>query len=582
MIRQPQSSRWRSAGHTLLEMMFSLVLLSIVMVSVGSAVMFASKAVPEDASAESSLLMDSDVVTRIAEDLMTALYVIERTSTAVTVVVPDRTGDGIPDRIRYAWSGTQGEPLFFQMNDGNAVQISNAVAVFDLSYTVESATQALPSALELSAEKEIDAFDSEISGTDIPVTTTTSLGQVVKPKLSNRAVGFIPTRLALFLSSESTKDGETAIAIKDWDGVNPGTSDYADIILFESTLPDTTAGWWTLALTAAGMVPADRDLAITAVYKAGSDDPVSLRSIDASGGLLGLGGGSGGQISTSDGFAWSIDSDATLAYRLYGQEIRADDDTYAVTREHLTAVDIILQSVADKRSPLKRKAVLFAAPPIPGGFATTGFSANPVGMDLDADTNLDWSHSSGTFSEGSLNNGVWTSDGELIYTLKDPTKKDVLRVEARMRANDTLGPTIQIPYPIDDGEDLLPVIVQLRDNQRGGQELVVYNDNRMETEVLTLSDLPSGMVDIELTLVPDKELISIEVNHQPIAAVKLEEIDNPDTLEPSVRFGSSGGISEFGSVEVMIGGTVSSSSSTTGGNIDLNVGGIGIELSMAE
>ncbi|MEM6504546.1 MAG: prepilin-type N-terminal cleavage/methylation domain-containing protein [Planctomycetota bacterium] len=579
---QPVSSYCaRSAGHTLLEMMLSLVLLSVVMVSVSSAVIFASKAVPEEASTESSLLADSDVISRIAEDLTTSLYVIERTSTAVTVVVPDRTGDRIPDRIRYAWSGTQGEPLFFQINDGSPVQIIDAVALFDLSYTVESATQALPSVLDLGAEKVIDAFDSETSGTDIVVTTAVSLGQVVKPALSDRSVGFIPTRLDLLPTQVSTKDGETAIAIKAWDGTTPDASDYADTTLFESILLDTTPDWHTLTLSEASMVPANQDLAITAVYKAGSDDPVGLRSVDASAGLLGLGGGSGGLLSTSGGFTWSIDSDATLAYRLYGQEIRADDDTYVVTREHLTSIDITVQRVADKRSPLKRKAVLFAAPSILDGFATAGFSASPIGMDLDADTNQDWSHSSGTFSNGSLNDGVWTSDGELIYTLKDPAEEDVLRVEARMRSNDTLGPTIQIPYPIRGDKDLLPLIVQLRDNQRGGQELVVYNDSRMEAEALRLSDLPSGLVDIALTLVPSEELLSIAVNHRPIATVELKDLDNPDTLEPSVRFGSSGGIAEFGSVEVTIGGTVSRSSHT-GGVIELNVDGIGIELPTAE
>ncbi|MEO0476951.1 MAG: hypothetical protein AAF085_13415, partial [Planctomycetota bacterium] len=118
---------------------------------------------------------------------------------------------------------------------------------------------------------------------------------------------------------------------------------------------------------------------------------------------------------------------------------------------------------------------------------------------------------------------------------------------------------------------------QLRDDQREGQELVVYNDTKMETQLLVLSGLPSGLIDIELTLVPKQDLLSIEVNQQPIAAVQLERVPDPGTEERTVRFGSSGGVAEFSSIELDIGGAASETSDG-GGTVELNVAGIGIEL----
>ncbi|MEM6928262.1 MAG: prepilin-type N-terminal cleavage/methylation domain-containing protein, partial [Myxococcota bacterium] len=85
-------------GHTLVELVLSLTLLSIVMVSVGSAMIFAANAVPSADEPTVNKINDGAVLDRIAEDLSLAKYVIEDEPKAVTVVVADRTGDGLPDR----------------------------------------------------------------------------------------------------------------------------------------------------------------------------------------------------------------------------------------------------------------------------------------------------------------------------------------------------------------------------------------------------------------------------------------------------------------------------------------------------
>lgn len=564
-MNQPtRRSRSLAPGHTLLEMLLSLVLLSIVMASVSSAVMFASKAVPDDSSPTGSLISDSSVLSRIAEDLEAARYVIEQTDHAVAVVVADRNGDDLPERIRYAWSGIRGEPLFYQLNDEAAVVLVDAVSVFDLSYTLESASETLPVAIYLGAESLVASYDSDDSGSDEQVTSTDWFAQSVTPALSADALGFLPTRAEVFSSKIVPANGQTLLELRELSGGEPGDTVYGDATIGEGPLGNT-AQWNAFDLSNTQTVPDDDDLAVMFSYVSGIGGTMQLRRNSSGTGLL---------ASDDSGDTWADDGQ-TLLYRLYGRELLTDTTAYAVTRQHLTAVTVSLQRVAEDRSPLQRIVRFMQAPPSLNGFAFTDFDVDPVTMDLNHDGENDWSHSAGTFPGGSLQSGVWVCDGVLTYDHKGLKTADVIRVRTRMRATDVLGPTIYGPYTIA-ADELLPVAVRLRDDGAGGQELVVFNDLDLETERLVLSGLPSGLVDIEVTLLPGEDLVSIKVNHQPVVSVVLDRIDDPRTVDAAVSFGSGGGVAEFGFIDIAVGGSTSSASYSGALEVDLDA----IEISL--
>ena len=554
------------AGHTLLEIMLSLVLLSVVMASVSSAVMFASQAVPDEDSAVGSLLADSAVLGRIAEDLASAQYIIEQADHAITIVVPDRTGDSIPDRIRYAWSGKQGEPLFFQLNDDNAVTVIDAVYEFELSYTQQSATEAMPAAIYLGSESLIASSDSSTSGGQVTIEPTQWSGQAISPALASDALGYVPTRVDIHAGWRNPSDGKTLFAIRDLSESTPGSNTYASSLFDESTLSGSNS-WESLSLADGTTVPADQSTALTATYQSGTTAVLELSTSTDDDGLL----------ATSDsGTTWAEVDDKSLAYRLYGQQVLTSNTSYAITRQHLTAIDVSLQRVADERSPLQRRVRTMTAPPILTGYANSGLSVDPVGMDLNADGAADWSHSGGAPSTDSITDGIWTSDGELIYDHSSLGSAAVIRVRARMRSSDTLGPTIYGPFTFNSSNELLPVITLLRDDGAGGQELVVYNDTSMSSQHVVFTGLPAGFVDIELTLIPAHDLVSFKVNHQNAGAVVLERIADPGAIEPSVSFGSRGIAAEFRSIDVAVGGSAAASSSGDAVEIDLEE--IGISL----
>ena len=123
-----------------------------------------------------------------------------------------------------------------------------------------------------------------------------------------------------------------------------------------------------------------------------------------------------------------------------------------------------------------------------------------------------------------------------------------------MRSNDQYGPRIYGPHTAQGTNDVVPIMTVLRDDGRGGQELVVYNDELMATEKLVIGGLPSGLIDIGLTWLPSRQVLAIEINHAFVTAILLEAVENRGILDQGVRFDSIGGTAEFGSIEVRVGG----------------------------
>jgi hypothetical protein len=63
-------------------------------------------------------------------DLEFALAFTEQSARAVTFLVPDQSGDAKLETVRYAWSGTPGDPLTRQFNGGAVAVVLENVHVF--------------------------------------------------------------------------------------------------------------------------------------------------------------------------------------------------------------------------------------------------------------------------------------------------------------------------------------------------------------------------------------------------------------------------------------------------------------------
>ena len=130
----------RQSGFTLVELTVSMTIGAILLGGMASAVLIASHALPGRNTATDAILRASDLVEQIAGELHCAVAFTQRSATMVEITVPDRNKNQAPEAIRYAWSGTPGDPLTRQYNAGPVVNVAEHVQEFDLGYTTTSVT----------------------------------------------------------------------------------------------------------------------------------------------------------------------------------------------------------------------------------------------------------------------------------------------------------------------------------------------------------------------------------------------------------------------------------------------------------
>ncbi len=118
------------SGSTLAEMMVALVSASALMVGTASAIFVAVQGTDTSNTPTSATIDGSVALNDVLSELEFALSFSEQSATAITFTVPDRDGDSNPETIRYAWSGTPGDPLTRQYNGGTAANVAVNVHVF--------------------------------------------------------------------------------------------------------------------------------------------------------------------------------------------------------------------------------------------------------------------------------------------------------------------------------------------------------------------------------------------------------------------------------------------------------------------
>jgi hypothetical protein len=118
-------------------MLVSMSAASVLMVGMGSAVFLSSQAFNASDMPPAKRVDAAQVQKQILDDLRYASSFSERSANAVTFVVPDRTGDGLPDTLRYAWSGA-GTPLTFALNSGTAQTLIPSVENFSLNFRTQT------------------------------------------------------------------------------------------------------------------------------------------------------------------------------------------------------------------------------------------------------------------------------------------------------------------------------------------------------------------------------------------------------------------------------------------------------------
>ncbi|MFK7789185.1 MAG: type II secretion system protein J [Phycisphaeraceae bacterium] len=547
-MMHPNRSRI-SAGYTLIEMVLSLALLSIVMVSAGSAMLFAVNAAPNADNPATHKVRDAQLIARITADLAQAKYVIEKTSQAVTIVVPDRDGDKIPDRIRYAWSGTPGDPLTIQFNDETATPIASAVDAFALEYRLANKVTSIPAPLIFGPEKVVRSFESTGGSSEADVTATDAFGQLVQPIISFNALGFMPTRLEIYAKEDKPDDGFVAVELRNTTLSGPGADLYATAVINEDELKGGYE-WKSFTIVPEQLyIPIGQNLTMTFTHSAGSDISATLGyGTNLLSGLI---------ESTDSAATWSPRIGNRLLYRLYGQEVSLGGADINVTREHVEAIQVTIQGSGSSATPLQSTERLFQCPEIIDTFWECDFNTSPTAADLNGDGVADWIYddNSDPIPDDKIIDGSWNADGKGIHISPADQLDAPTIVDFRMTTSNRATCKITGPLHINSSGDVLPMTVVLSDAGDGTQHLTFYNDLEEKTPYGTVPGLSTGWIDVKIMVLPNTDTIALWVNGNLIGSALFQRV--PDLGEEGLKFWGDKRESKFNRIRVTVGGVVS-------------------------
>jgi len=141
-VKKRRSYRRRKAkrdAYTLLELMISSSVGAILVGGLSGSLYIASQSF-DQSNSDANLSTAHEILGNMMLDLNQAIRFTERTPQAVTFTVPDRTGDGTAETIRYAWNGAAGDPLTYEFNGSSVVKLASGVQRFDLSYLTRMVT----------------------------------------------------------------------------------------------------------------------------------------------------------------------------------------------------------------------------------------------------------------------------------------------------------------------------------------------------------------------------------------------------------------------------------------------------------
>lgn len=333
----PKQRRFIHRGFTLVELVAATAIMAILMTGMGSAIIIASTAIP-DGNSPAEIATDSrNVLDRMTEDLLFAKALTEMTSTAVTMKVANRGhgADG-PETIRYAWSGTLGDPMTLEYNGAKAVILVEDVHAFALSYEVKSVPADEVPLVE-GSERSLLVQDISNSGYATQLSEMAGAlrhSEYFHPFLSPEATSWRITRASFVANPKKPASSTFSVSVQagDLDGVPDGTV-VDEVTVQESSL--VADNWHVVTFAnAGGLDPASG--ACIVFQAAGS----------STAGLLTLATASSTTPNTKYHFfngAWSGVADTDIWLWVWGRETAPGSGGASPAGSRLSSVRIELQ-----------------------------------------------------------------------------------------------------------------------------------------------------------------------------------------------------------------------------------------------
>lgn len=347
----------RQYGFSLIEMLVSVAVTMVIMVALASSMLIATRALPDSSSPANATITAAEVAEQIAAELQYAVSVNARSANMIEFTVADRDGSGLPETIRYEWSGTLGDPLTRQYNGGSIVEILPGIKEFNLSYDLETISDEIPQGNE-SAETLLASYYSSSDQAGREVKADRWRGQYFLPSLPGDAVSWKVTRVRFYAIADGYATGECRVQLQlPTSGGAP-----SGVVLEEKTLLESTLPYYynMQEFTFSGVSGLSPEQGLCLVFKWISGTvacSILIRDEDAP--------PSSGDFMRSDnqGASWTTYSDESLLYWIYGTVTTVGEplieDTY-----HLQRVEIKLRTGDEPESAAYTHTRMLNAPEV--------------------------------------------------------------------------------------------------------------------------------------------------------------------------------------------------------------------------
>lgn len=338
-------------AFTLVELVVSLSITSILLVTIASSVMIASYAIPDGTEKSSVVITSSRGLDQLVEELRYALAIHEQTATSLEFTVADRNGDILQEVIRYAWTGVAGDPLTRQYNGGPLIPVANNVQDFTLGY--QTITYQKRSPIMESAEVQLAGHNGVELDFVADIDKNNRIGQFFMPSnLDPEALSWKVTRVLVELKRKGGNNGEALLQILTSTADNlPGPTIYEQLTVFEVDLQDTFF-WEEYFFTNVDGIPPDQGLCLVFEWVTDKDSFVVAYDDDSGAGLL---------LSADGGASWTNSPASSLNYAVFGTYTTEGPivDAYALTR-----VDVSLIATDSGNAVLYASAPTFNTPEV--------------------------------------------------------------------------------------------------------------------------------------------------------------------------------------------------------------------------
>ncbi len=272
-------SPWRR-GFTLVELAVASAISTILLLAIASAIVLASKALPESSPAMATT-EGVQAAGLLSADLAHAKSIVRASTKGIEFTVADRDGDAADERIAYDWDGHAGSPVTRSVNGSSGELVADASGfALSLGTTVEGEA---PRTLQQSTAEQTVFAANAGSAYAFTVNGSSPIMEGFKAALPAGATTWTIERIDVYMTSSGSRSASLIVAIYELGLLGSPTGSALAVATIDETSMPTSFGWFTLPLgRVQGLDPSKKYVLICAQSSSTSGDAATMAYLNIS------------------------------------------------------------------------------------------------------------------------------------------------------------------------------------------------------------------------------------------------------------------------------------------------------------